>query len=233
MILAVDGFATGVFSTASSGTVTLTTSLTNDIVVVAIGFESTIGQGAQTVSSVAASGLTFHQRGAQAYLSPASPNANVQLEIWWASAASALTSEIITVTLSGTIDNESMVAFGVNGVLNLAAPWDTNASLPAFTTGSPATAPTFSTTQRNDFLLAAGTTPNIFQPGQSPPYTAIATANNTGGVNFSHTTVAYDVVSTPQSGATGGVTAPLSPGILYSDALTAGGNQAQPLVATI
>ena len=40
-----------------------------------------------------------------------------------------LTSEVITITLTGPTDDAAYHAFGVNGCANISSPWDTNASL--------------------------------------------------------------------------------------------------------
>jgi Cadherin-like len=172
-----DGHAHGTHSSGGNLTVALTTSLTNDIIVVMVYNE--LNAGAAAVSSVTSPGLTFAKR------SSSNGSANGSLEVWWALSAAALTAATITVAFAATYDDASCVAFGVNGC-NTVAPWDSNVSLPAhasFTSGSSTPAVTgVSTTQSNDFLIAAigsvsGTNYNTAPSGWS----LIDNAANGGG----------------------------------------------------
>src|SRR5579859_6590166 len=145
-----DGHAHGTHSTSGNLTVALTTSLTNDIIVVMVYNEH--NGGASAVSSVTSPGLAFAQR------SSSNGSGNGSLEVWWALAATALTAATITVAFSSTYDDASCVAFGVHGC-NTSAPWDGNASLPkkaSFTASSSTPSVTrVSTTLTNNYLIAA------------------------------------------------------------------------------
>lgn len=130
MAIALDGHATGGAASATSTTVTLTTTSTNDIIVVqAVG----VNAGAVTVSSVSdVAGLIWAKRKALVF------NTNDTLEVWWAYSPSALSGDVITVTMSAALTTIALNAFGINGA-NTATPWDANGALPATNTGSNST----------------------------------------------------------------------------------------------
>jgi len=200
--LTVDGSATGSFTSASSGTVTLTTSDSNDIIVVMVEDEDTGNAVLRTVSSVAASGLTFAHRSSGSINS--SPY--TEMEVWYAAASTPLSSVTITATLSGSIDDASLVAFGVNGA-NTASPWDSNGALPKTATGTASGNPTVtavSTSNANDILLgftglalAGAGTPAVETAASG--YTLIQTQVNGGGTGASEAAAEYKVVSATQS----------------------------------
>lgn len=115
----IDGSAVNTFSGASSGTVTLTTANTNDVIVVAVAARNN-GSAAKTVSNVTASGLTFTPR--QTYAP--SDDTSSDIEYWYAIASAALTSKVITVTMSGITAEVLLQAFGINGANVSGNTWD-------------------------------------------------------------------------------------------------------------
>ncbi len=197
-----DGSATAQFSTASSGTVTLTTTTANDVIVVLATNEDATNSAIRTVSSVTATGLTFTKRSSLSLGSPTYQDT----EVWWAIASSALSAKVITVTLSGSTDDAALVAFGVSGA-NTASPWDPNVALPATATGNPATTPTVSgvsTSNANDMILGfqgngngAAVTSTSETAGSG--FTLIANINNNGAVNADDAAAEYKIVSATQS----------------------------------
>ena len=195
-----DGTATGQWSGSATGTVTVTTTQVNDVVILLIGCEQ--NAALQTVSSVASAHLTFARRGG---FNGQPGTGNYQsFEIWWAPATTVLTSEVVTITLSAATDDAAVVAFAVHGAANIASPWDTGA-LPVITTGNPAAAPTFTTNQAHDFIFAASFS-------QSPTYdtsawTALANVGNGGGANFAYISSFYEVVSSTQTAVSASLTA--------------------------
>ena len=103
------------------------------------------------MSSVTSSGLTFVSRSSMTINS--SPYEDT--EVWWALASSPLSSATITVNLAGSIDDASIVAFGVNGA-NTSTPWDSNAALPKTASSTSSGNPTVSgvsTSNANDMLF--------------------------------------------------------------------------------
>ena len=194
-----DGTATGQWSSTASGTVTISTTQVNDVVVLLIGCEQ--NAALQTVASVASSHLTWARRGG---FNGQPGSGNYQsFEIWWAPAASILTSEVVTITLSAATDDAAVVAFAVHGAANIASPWDTG-SLPVITTGNPAAAPVFTTVQAHDFVFAASFSSS--NTNDTSAWTSIANANNGGGTNYAYVTSFYEVVSSPQAAATASLT---------------------------
>ena len=194
-----DGTATGQWSGSAIGTVTVTTTQVNDVVVLLIGCEQ--NAALQTVSSVASSHLTFTRRGG---FNGQPGTGNYQsFEIWWAPATTVLTSEVVTITLSAATDDAAVVAFAVHGAANIASPWDTG-TLPVITTGNPAAAPTFTTNQAHDFIFAAS-----FSSGptyDTSAWTALANVGNGGGANFAYISSFYEIVSSTQTAVSASLT---------------------------
>lgn len=108
MVLALDGSGYGLAFFGNSQAAVLTTTQSNDVIIVDI-----YTQGGP-ITSVTAPGLTFAQR-ASAYLSI------VGLERWWAIAASPLSAVSITVN-STTNGNLVPVAYGISGA-NTSSPF--------------------------------------------------------------------------------------------------------------
>lgn len=222
-----DGSATAVWS-GSSGTVTLTTTNGNDAIVVLIGFES-YGTGVQrTVSSVTASGLTFTQR--MQKLTASGDSVYFQsMECWWAPASAALSSKVITVTLSGSTDNTAVIAFGVNGAYDYTNPWDSNGGLPVANNGNVAAVPTFSTNQNSDFIFTVGgIARNV---GYTSNWRTIGNAHSSGGAQWEFMDAFYERVSSAQSSVNSSITtAGGNYDTKYVDAITANNNSNNPFI---
>src|SRR5260370_27857859 len=107
----IDGSASGTFG-GSSGTVTLTTTLANDVIIICIHNEKS--GSAQTVSTVTSTHLTWARRTSQAWLNSGGDASSNNQEIWWATASSALTSEVITVTLRAGSGNLNKAISGAS-----------------------------------------------------------------------------------------------------------------------
>lgn len=131
MTFSVDGVsAVGGTSGGSSFTMTLSTSNTNDIIIVTVhSGKNGAGGGAPVVSSVTAPGLTFTKRKEVSWVSTNS----FSFDVYYAVAAAALSSKVITVTLSGTADFATGSCYGLSGC-DTSTIWDSNGSLPASAT---------------------------------------------------------------------------------------------------
>lgn len=209
--LALDGSATGCFgattqtapctSSTTTGSASLTTADTNDIIVVVITNEDAPNAAIRTVSSVTATGLTFAPRSTVVLGTPTYQEG----EVWWALAAAKLSAVAITVTLSGATDDAAIVAFGVNGA-NTASPWDTNSLLPATTTGAAGLAPYlngFSTSNPDDMIIGVqgngdSTAVGATTETQGTGMTLISNVNNAGGTNDEDAAAEYKLVTATQ-----------------------------------
>ena len=119
----IDGTAGGQFASTNTGTVTLSTTLANDVIVLMYFHQQT---SAQTIATVTSPHLTWTKR--KNYPSTVGSR-STDLEIWWAPSSAVLTSEVITITTTAGIDGAAYHAFGVHGCANIASPWDGNSSL--------------------------------------------------------------------------------------------------------
>jgi hypothetical protein len=143
-----------------------------------------------TISSVTGAGITFAQvPGAHfARTDTTVDSAHSESEIWWAFSAGALTSEVITVTASGTVTDGSIGIFEAKGVINTTAPWDTNVSLAATNGGTSAAASVsgVSTTSTIPVMILSNTASGAQGTfvSSAPPWTLIQ-AFNGGGVTVS------------------------------------------------
>lgn len=185
-LLALDGGAgsgtTCDSSPVSSCAVTLTTTKSNDVIVV----YCVDGTAPATFSTPTATGLTFTQRGTTSSL------ANRTQALWYAIAASPI-SESVTCSWTSGAQVGAVIAFGVHGA-NTAAPFDTNAGLPYFNANFPNPNPscTISTSNANDFIFTgvysngAAITANPASPFSSIVTNTIMAAS-------------YDVVSSVQT----------------------------------
>lgn len=189
--LAQDGFATSITVTGLACTVTLTTTMTNDIIVVMPVFTSGSTQTVSTVTDTA--GLTWTKLTSQA------GSSQIAEEIWWAYSSGALSSDNIVVTGVGFAPGR-VTAFGVNGVSapNYSAPWDTNAGVPkgTFHSSTNTTNVTISTTATNTMLLSLlrvnGSAAGITRPS----------GWNSLGSSGANQDNAYNVVSSSQTSVT-------------------------------
>ncbi len=136
MTLALDGSVNGTIAAGSSGSVSLTTANTNDVIIVSV-----ITANGTTASVSDAAGLTWTQR------LLATNTANTYE--FYAISANALSADSITVTLSAT-DNAVIVAFGVSGA-STSSPFDGNGTT---ATGSgTAVSGSYTTANNGDFLI--------------------------------------------------------------------------------
>jgi hypothetical protein len=225
---AIDGSSDNSF-TSSSGSVTLTTSKSNDVIVVEISTEDAqqycgyhCNGNTMTVSSVTASGLTFHTR--STYQSQ--DQTYQDLEVWYAIAATPLSSKSISITLSGTPDDASVVAFGVSGA-NTVSPWDGNGALPATNTGngghhgSNPSVSGISTSHSLDMLIgfqANGNTNNQCGSSESTPgsgYSLILDNTACGQNSGEDASAEYQVVGSTQSGASASFGNSLNNGVTW------------------
>lgn len=231
MTLALDGSSTGAFSSVASGTTTLTTSDSNDVICVVVASDTA---SAQLLTSVTATGLTFTRRSSESVRNSGN-SIFVNIELWTAPSASPLSSKVITATYGSAIDDAVILAFGVNGAISISSPWDSNINFPteaSSTTIVPTV--TVNTSQANDFIIVAGAecgSANALAVTFGSPFTTIQIRANTGGVNQVMAGVAYYIVSSTQSsltvasqaGTSGLYTAGGSPGgfAVLADAITA------------
>ena len=209
MTLALDGSSSGMSFGVTTVAAALTTTKTNDIIVVMVGAEITSGASIN-VASVAGGGLTWALRKRLQYNAGRRTPPNPQTyEVWWALAPSALSAVSITATFSGAADNATIVAFGVNGAKTL-APWDTNASLPVTNTdviqtdNNPPSVSGVSTTAVNTMLIAGWSNSNAGPALAGPPtgFTEIAFPQESSGSDWSWQEVSYQIVSAAQSSIT-------------------------------
>jgi hypothetical protein len=192
--LSLDGHIAGSFTGAASGSVSLTTANSNDVIVVMVGINGFLSPG-NSVSSVSAPGLTFSRR-----TNFTNPDGNIILEIWWAPAASPFNGSI-TVNLASS-SNFTVMAIGVANSPNYTSPWD--ASSPATGSGAAGTSPSiaYTPTNSNDFIIGFGGTSGsgLDTLSAGPGFTLIDTIADLLAPPFLVTIDEYQVVSgTPSS----------------------------------
>lgn len=232
MALTLDGSAKGTATTASTATATLTTSLTNDVIIAFV--EASHPSTTPTISSVSGAGLTWTKRKTFSFTFTANTASKMIVEEWWAPAASALSSQVITVTAGATLDHVSIITFGVNGVANINDPFDPNGGL-TVTYNSPDTGgnknpnvggsdrPTFSTNNAN--TIAIGYVASVSSPTQRADtpnsWVSIQENNNSAGTAWSNTTAQYKVFSAAQSATPMSWRDAANNYLILADALTA------------
>jgi hypothetical protein len=182
----------------------LSTSTANDTIIVFICWDQNSGVPC-TVRNVTSTNLTFKRRGGvQSCLSGAGFST---IEEWVAVASGTLSGEVITVSFTNAMDNLSMLVQAFTGA-PAAAPYDSNAGLPATAQVATSAVPptvTFSTSKADDLLLYVScNSSGATQGGANVPagWTELGTVNNASGSLFCYMTVAYKSVSATQSGAT-------------------------------
>jgi len=225
--MVVEGATTAKFSTATSGTITLSTSSSNDVIVLLIVNEDQANAAVRTVSTVTASAtglgaFAVHSNGAGNQIST-SPY--VDAEVWYAIATSPLNSVLITVTLSGSTDDASIVAFGVSGA-NTGTPWDPHPAL-AVAKNTASSVPTASVTTNNANDMILGFT-GIGQAGGSSTsesntggFTMIQQQLNTANGDSSLAAAEYQLVSSVQAPISVAFTAANTNWVMIGDALQA------------
>jgi len=197
--LAVDG--TGFSSCPTAGTsctVTLTTSDTEDVVVL---FSATNGGaiGYATISSISGGGLSWTERGRAECLNVCGTGGSgtyTDTDEWYAVSSGALSSVTFTVTLASSSSYTDLSVFGINGA-NTVSPFDTHSGLPAMLTGSAQPYPAVSTSNPHDIVFGAADL-NVATGGVGAGFT---TLGYTSGDYFADE---YAIESTTQSSLTVG-----------------------------
>ena len=171
-----NGFANKAAPTTSAS-VSLTTTHTNDVIIL------DIVQNSASVSSVTdTAGLVWHQR--------AVTGTGVQtIYEYYAIAANALSSDVITVNFAGAASYVDLNAFGVSGA-NTSSPFDSNVSVPATPAASTGAV---TTSNANDFIVAGYRFGSDATPAAGSGWTAI---NASGDYYLSE----YKIVSSTQAG---------------------------------
>lgn len=196
----IDGSAHNIWSGGATGSANLSTTSTNDVILAYIVYEINSGT-MPTVTSVTSSGLTFVKR--SSVLNNPGGGRQAAVEVWWATAATTLSSQTITVTLSSSIDDAGVAVFGVSGAGDPTNPWDSDPSLPSVGAGNPGPISlNYSTTDPDDLVIwceggnAGGNT--------SAPsgFTTIANLVNGGGALFADLATAGEAQSVAASGQT-------------------------------
>ena len=201
---ALDGSATGAWSSGSTLAVSsFSTSKANDVVLVSIATYA--GSSSVTASSVAdsLSKIAWQGSARSAYVSCSGTHEVTHIE-WYGIAATAVTSDVITVALSGTPTGASAIVFGVSGA-DTTTPFDPSPGLPQAGTGgcsgsgtTPAVSPV-STVADTDLVFALfGSSSSLAQSaGAIGPATAglVATQMTTGTSGA----VEYETMSASQS----------------------------------
>ena len=154
--LALDGSAIGNWTTGASFSVNASTTATNDVIVLWI--VTYLSGSSIPVSSVSdSSEAVAWQSSARAAYSACTKTQETTQTEWYGIASTALSSDVITVSLRGTPTAASALEFAVSGA-NTVTPFDPNASVPAILTCSTTSAiPTvtgLSTTDAHDLVFA-------------------------------------------------------------------------------
>jgi hypothetical protein len=195
------------FGNPVSATLTgVSTASSSGVLLVFISYEGGAGAPASVSGIVDTAGLSFTKR--QQVQNTNSGTENVSLELWWAHYSSALSSDAITVTMTGICDGINVVAAGVTGCYDNAAPFDLNVSLPASTAtpsgSSPPTVSGVSTTSPDDLILfLASSSPSGPGHCSNPPTGFNGYTNSTGsggGSNWNDFGLFTLSVSAAQSG---------------------------------
>jgi hypothetical protein len=204
----IDGQANANFSGSATGNVALTTTQPDDIIVAIVHTETTGANGYRPVGSVTdAAGLSWQRRVQYQWAGGRNSNSNT-LEIWWAHAPTALSADTITAHISGgNVDDATILAFGIAGA-DTDEPFDTNAGLPATTTGGASTASTPSlagvaTDAARALILAVAGSPRTGGTSSSPAdFTTLANFTNSGGSDWSSQQSEYKLATGPLIDAT-------------------------------
>jgi hypothetical protein len=149
---------TNLAATATSGTANVTTTSTNDAIIVAVMSQMAAAHGsAPVVSSITGCSLSFTKLTSIAVLGTTDA-VNVDLEVWSAPSTSAQSACPLTVTLAADSDGTSVSTFGVHGLNNTSSPLDSNALAKSCVSAvaSVPSSPTLTTTQANDLLVGFG-----------------------------------------------------------------------------
>ena len=184
------GYQTAIFSGTNSHTFSANASASAQAYIVVILAEDQTNSSTIPVASVTASGLTFTKY--TGYTANVGGDyANV--EVWAAPMSGAIASLPVTVTLTGTIDDASIIGFGVKNLASGSAPFDAGggSGFPAqqTVTSSPVSLSGWGTTNANDMLMVIGGSNNSTTysvPSIPTGFSAFTTANNGGGTLYSY-----------------------------------------------
>ncbi len=156
--LALDGSATGTWSSGSSFTITATTTKTNDVIVLWI--VTYLSSSSVTISSISDSlGQVSWQGSARTSNIECSGTQETTQTEWYGIATGTITSDVITINLSGTPTAASGEEFAITGA-NTGSPFDPNSNVPKTASSSctsTSAAPSvsgISTNSPNDFVVA-------------------------------------------------------------------------------
>lgn len=208
--LAIDGSAQA-SGIASSHSVSLTTRSSPDVIYLSVVIQAT---GA-TVSSVSdTAGLTWKTRASIT-------TGDIPTYTWYAIAGSALSSDSITVTVSGTY-YFTIIAFGISGA-DTSNPFDPNTAVPASNSGSFPTSPSvsISTTGTNDMIIGIVGAFNIASLTPGSGFTSIQTTSGQVPSSLAE----YQIVSSAESGFAVDASGPTfsDPWTIIADAVVAPG----------
>jgi hypothetical protein len=190
----------------SSGTVTLSTSLTNDIIYIST-FARSQGSSSPNITSITSSHVTWARRAQkQDHFTSGSADCAgcwADTELWWGAASATLSSEVITITYAATFDVDSkadVVVQAFNGTTSIVTPFDPNGVLPV-TAGLVAQVPsiTLSTSNTNDMMV--GVLGGIIAAANCAATGWTATGRNTGP-HVQSVCFVYKTAATPQTGLT-------------------------------
>ncbi|MGA2665193.1 MAG: hypothetical protein ABSF83_09635 [Nitrososphaerales archaeon] len=211
---ALDGEAMEYTASGDSGSVTLTTHASPDIIVVftsAITTPEGSGTAPSGVMGISdgTSSLSFHLRTSYTTHDLDSGKNFLSEEEWYAVSSAPLSADPITVTLSGSSYVLGIIAFAVSGI-NPTSPFDPNASVPVAVTGSnsgPIFAPV-STTCPDDIIIGGAV--------MISPDTTVGGGFTLIGSDEAHSlaqdqVAEYQAVSSPQSNLAVGFNAQASP----------------------
>lgn len=176
-------YSEGGASVSSLAVSSVNTLGSEDVIVAIVSY--TAGASGAAVSGISGGSLSWSQR-AQ-YPSGGAGDDGTAIEEWWAPAASALSDVTVTVSFTEEIQYGAAYVYGVGGTYDYASPWDTNASLAvgASKTVSDAEASfEYSTSQPQDFLIAAITSGDADNEGSISGWTSIATTQGGGDYAF-------------------------------------------------
>jgi hypothetical protein len=213
--LSLDGHAVvSNWSSANNASVTLTTANANDLIVIAVTLEVVAGNTHAIVSGISKTGGTgtvgtFTRRSSLYVDNPGSiaNEGGLSLEVWSASATTALTGAVFKVTANATIDDACISAFGVNYDSSNVPVWTSNVACPAQTsntTSSSDSAVTVSGAATNNPAMVLGffLCGNSITETQGTNFTLIDAAANGGASNACSIASEYRLFASSQSNAT-------------------------------
>lgn len=149
MAIAVTFLASNPSPGTTSSTITITTTGAGRVVLF-VGFETATLPSHQTISGVSGAGATWARRAT--FNGGGAPSSGQVCDEWYADLPAAVTSQVVTVTFSGTIDAAVLFAVLVSSTTGNAIGYDANADLP-ISPSNGGTLPGISTDSANPVLL--------------------------------------------------------------------------------